>query len=76
VDSNKIQVKMQTSYQYFKGLGCKEIAYENLPKDYVWITGDGGDGWYWNFFMHKDDLRPPHTDANNSKAIMCKIKKL
>lgn len=65
-----------TSYQYFKSLGCKEIPYGQLPKDYLWITGcGGGDGWYYNFFMQKSLLesKDRYTDEDNAKVIICKI---
>lgn len=50
------------------------MAYEKLPKNYAWITGCGGDGWYWNFFYPKDEIGNGNPD--NKKVIMCKIKKL
>jgi hypothetical protein len=69
-------VIVRTSYQYFKGLGCKEVALSDLPNDYGWITGCSGDGWYWNFFMNDSDIKLPMSDVDNAKAIMCKVKRL
>jgi hypothetical protein len=66
---------MQTSYEFFKNGGAKEMPFSSLPKDYKWITGCGGkDGWYYNFFGKDEDFVygkgiPP------SKIIMCKIKR-
>lgn len=67
---------MESSYQYFKKLGCMELSFDSLPNGYHWITGCAGDGWYWNFFAHPDNYRIPCTDQMNKKVIMCKIKKL
>lgn len=64
---------METSYQYYKRMGVKEVPLDKLPKNYGWITGCGGDGWYWNFFT------PVELDSSNcpvDKMVMCKIKKL
>lgn len=65
---------MTTSYQFFKNGGAKEMSYNSLPKGYGWVTGCGGDGWYWNFFMKDDDMMGERLDPK--KAIMCKIKPL
>lgn len=62
-----------TSYEFFKNGGAKEMPYNKLPKGYGWVTSDGGDGWYWNFFMTNSDLV---TGIDPKKTIMCKIKKL
>ena len=64
---------MITSYEYFKNGGAKEIPLEQLPKDYAWVTGCSGDGWYWNFFMKDTDLI---VRVDPKKTFMCKIKKL
>lgn len=64
-----------SSYEFFKKGGAKEIPFNELPKEYGWVTGDGGDdGWYYNFFMKDEDLIPGFLDPK--KAFMCKIKKL
>jgi hypothetical protein len=62
-----------TSYEYFKNGGAKELPFDKLPKGYGWVTGCGGDGWYWNFFMKDEDLK---KGIDPAKAIMCKIQKL
>lgn len=63
-----------TSYEFYRQAGAKEMLYEKLPKNYGWITGCGGDGWYWNFFYLIDLIGDGEPD--NTKVIMCKIKKL
>lgn len=66
---------MRTTYQYFKSLGCKELPYSQLPNGYAWVSGCGGDGWYWNFFMKVDEMGDT-TDEGYKKVIMCKIERL
>lgn len=70
---------METSFEYFKGLGCKEVPFDKLPKGYAWITGCGGnDGWYYNFFMDTKlmNSKSEFTDEDNKKVLMCKIERL
>jgi hypothetical protein len=65
---------MESTYEYYKRRGAKQMDFNSLPKNYAWITGCGGDGWYWNFFYPKDEIGDGNPD--DKKVIMCKIKKL
>lgn len=64
---------MESSYEYFKRSGAKELPFNELPNGYGWVTSCGGDGCYWNFFMTDEDLK---IGVDPKKAIMCKIKSL
>jgi len=65
---------METSYQYFKRIGMKEVSLSKLPSNYAWVTGDGdGRGSYYNFFMPIGHIGT--TDSDYAKyGIMCRIK--
>jgi hypothetical protein len=64
---------METSHEFFKRMGAKELPFNQLPKGYGWVTGcGGGDGWYYNYFMTDDQM----MKHDYSKAIMCKITRI
>jgi hypothetical protein len=66
-----------TSYEYFKKGGARELQFNQLPKNYGWVTSCGGDGWYWNFFATDSQLEKDYGRPLNPKeVIMCKIKPL
>ena len=67
---------METSYEYFKKGGAKEMPYSSLPKGYGWVTGCGdGRGGYWNFFATDDQLIKDYGRVlDPTKVIMCRIK--
>lgn len=68
---------MESSYEYFKKGGAKEMSFSQLPQNYGWVTSCGGDGWYWNFFATDKDLIENYgRPLDPKKVIMCKIKKL
>jgi hypothetical protein len=67
---------METSYEYFKKIGCKEVPLSQVPKDYGWITGCGGPGGYYNFFMQVDQLPSDgigYSDKDNQKVLIAKV---
>lgn len=64
---------MESSYEYFKRIGMKEVPFKELPKNYAWVTGCGnGKGSYYNFFMPMNHTGTTESDYQKF-GLMCKI---